>query len=211
MLNVQSELGTGYPAGAERYLSARPGQGQLFEIAHHQAGHALVCFVLYGAEVVREVSLFTSATIAPPLQTYSRLPIPLSCRPVPGKPRRGHAAPVSSEAILDAHGVLSYAGAVAECLLDGAENPSECAPTLFAGERLTRFQKDLERHQALARMLGLPDPCSDPGPGFVPAYWDEAIRLLSTSWAGVEWVAAELMERGSIPGGQLDSMLSGMS
>ena len=104
------------PAGAERYLNPEAANSGLDEVAHHQAGHALVCFVLYGAEVVRDVTLGASPHAAPDLQTYSRLPIPLNCRPVPGKPRRGHAAPVSSEAILDAHGVLSYSGVVAECL-----------------------------------------------------------------------------------------------
>ena len=199
------------PAGAERYLSPEPVPSRSAEVAHHQAGHALVCFVLYGAEVVRNVALGPAPDGAPAIETYSRLPIPLSCRPVPGKPRRGHAAPVSSEAILDAHGVLSCSGAVAECLLDGLDSPKDSSPGLLEGERLSRFTRDVEKHHALARMLGMPDLSAQSGPNFVSAYWDEAFRLLSTSWAGVQWVAGELLERGSISGAQLDSMLVGMN
>lgn len=198
------------PAGAKRYLSAKMAPPRSAEVAHHQAGHALVCFVLYGAEVVRDVALVTSPELAPAIETYSRLPIPLSCRPVPGKPRRGHAAPVSSEAILDAHGVLTYSGAVAECLHEGLDCTANGSSAPLEGERLSRFTRDVERHQALARMLGMPDVSSQTGPGFVSAYWDEAVRLLSASWAGVEWVAGELLERGSVSGAQLDSMLVGM-
>ncbi|MAJ59560.1 MAG: hypothetical protein CBC48_06035 [bacterium TMED88] len=211
MLSSTQEQPIDSPAGAERYLTSEPVPSRLAEVAHHQAGHALVCFVLYGAEVVREVALGASPQGAPAIGTYSRLPIPLSCRPVPGKPRRGHAAPVSSEAILDAHGVLSYSGAVAECLLDGLDGSAIGSSDLLNGERLSRFHKDLEKHQTLARMLGMPDLSSQAGHGFVSAYWDEAVRLLSTSWAGVEWVAGELLERGSLSGAQLDSMLVGMN
>jgi len=210
MLNSTQEQLVSSPAGAERYLSSEPTRSRLAEVAHHQAGHALVCFVLYGAEVVRDVALGPAPEVAPAIETYSRLPIPLSCRPVPGKPRRGHAAPVSSEAILDAHGVLSYSGAVAECLLDGLDCPTDWSPGLLEGERLSRFSKDVEKHHALARMLGMSDLVAQNGTNFVSAYWDEAVRLLSTSWGGVEWVAGELLERGSISGAQLDSMLVGM-
>ena len=117
---------------------------------------------------------------------------------------------MSSEAILDAHGVLSYSGAVAECLLDGLDCPTDWSPGLLEGERLSRFSKDVEKHHALARMLGMSDLVAQNGTNFVSAYWDEAVRLLSTSWGGVEWVAGELLERGSISGAQLDSMLVGM-
>ena len=76
---------------------------------------------------------------------------------------------------------------------------------------MSRFTRDVEKHHVLARMLGMPDLSAQSGPNFVSAYWDEAFRLLSTSWAGVEWVAGELLERGSISGAQLDSMLVGMN
>ena len=179
-------------------------------VAHHQAGRALVCFVLYGAEVVREVSLEDFGGGAPRMSTYSRLPIPLSCRPVPGAPRRGNPAPVSGEAILDAHGVLTYSGLVAECLFENQGDGPQPSEFTFLNGRGDRFRKDLEGHAALARMLGLAMPGAVSSEGWVQAYWDEALRLVSTSWAGVEWVASELIARKSLSGDKLDSMLAGL-
>ena len=179
-------------------------------VAHHQAGRALVCFVLYGAEVVREVSLDGSAGGAARMSTYSRLPIPLSCRPVPGAPRRGNPAPVSGEAILDAHGILTYSGLVAECLFDNQGHGQQPSEVTFLKGRGDRFRKDLEGHAALGRMLGVAMPGAVAPEGWVQAYWEEALRLVSTSWAGVEWVASELMARKSLSGDKLDSMLAGL-
>jgi len=174
-------------------------------IARHEAGHVVVCFVAYGEQVVKQVDLYSRDGVRPQTLTYSRLPIPLSCRPPSGAPRRGNPAPVSGEAIVDAHGVLCYAGLVAEVLHQGGSPDTDPAQLTLAAQQSDRFRADRERLAALARTIGIERPADQ----FIRAYWDEAMRLLSVSWPGVDLVTAALVEHGSLTGDRIDGLLVG--
>lgn len=174
-------------------------------IARHEAGHVVVCFVLYGEQVVKQVDLYTREAVRPQTLTYSRLPIPLSCRPPSGAPRRGNPAPVSAEAIVDAHGVLCYAGLAAEVLHQGGSSDIEPSGLTLTPCQADRVRGDRETLSALARTIGVERPADH----FIRAYWDEAMRLLSASWAGVDVVAAALVKHGSLSGDRIDRLLLG--
>ena len=81
-------------------------QERIRKIAHHEAGHAVICFLLYGEQVIKSVEVFSRAGLIGRTSTYSRLPIPIVCRPPVGEPRRGNPAPVSVDAIVDAVDVI---------------------------------------------------------------------------------------------------------
>lgn len=174
-------------------------------VARHEAGHVVVCFVLYGEQVVKQVELYTREAVRPQTRTYSRLPIPLSCRPPSGAPRRGNPAPVSAEAIVDAHGVLCYAGLAAEILHQGGSPESDPTGLTLAPSQAERVRGDREVLAALARTIGVERPADQ----FIRAYWDEAMRLLAASWAGVDVVSTALVQHGSLSGDRVDRLLVG--
>jgi len=174
-------------------------------IARHEAGHVVVCFVLYGEQVVKQVDLYTRDAVRPQTRTYSRLPIPLSCRPPSGAPRRGNPAPVSAEAIVDAHGVLCYAGLAAEILHRGGSPDTDPIQLTLSPAQAERVRADREVLAALARTIGVERPADQ----FLRAYWDEAMRLLSSSWAGVDLVSESLVQHGSLSGDRVDKILVG--
>lgn len=182
----------------------RPDLAEVERIAHHEAGHVVVCFVLYGEQVVKQVDLRGDGDVLwPRTFTYSRLPIPLACRPPSGTPRRGNPAPVSADAIVDAHGILSYAGIAAEILHDGGAPEVDPGSLLLSATQAERMRDDREALAALARTIGVERPAGE----FIEAYWHEAMRLVAASWCGVEVMAAALLEHGSLHGDRVDRLL----
>jgi hypothetical protein len=173
-------------------------------LAHHEAAHAVVCFVLYGEQVIREVELFGDESGRHSgLTTFSLLPIPIVCRPSSGVPRRGNPAPVSPDAIADAHGVLSYAGIAGEALFQRLALDDPCPEKLLDSDQTERFGRD---RQALARLADTVN-LSRPSHTFYPEYWNEAHRLLRSHWSGVSSIAECLSVRGSLNGGRIDEVL----
>jgi hypothetical protein len=83
------------------------------ERAYHQAGRAVVCVTLFGAHVVKTLEVEGGADGAVGFETYSKLPVPLACRP-PSHKRGEERKPIPVEGIVDAHGVLAYAGIAAQ-------------------------------------------------------------------------------------------------
>lgn len=172
-------------------------------VARHEAGHVVVRFVLYGQQVVKQVDLYTREILRPHTSTYSRLPIPLACRPPSGTPRRGNPAPVSAEAIVDAQGVVCYAGLVAEVLHLGGSIETDPTTLRLRSGQFERLRSDREALAAVARTIGVERPADQ----FIRAYWDEAMRLLVSSWHGVDTVSAALAEHGSLSGDRIDKLL----
>jgi len=174
-------------------------------LAHHEAGHAVVCFLLYGEEVIKRVTIFDREGVSCETTTYSRLPIPLVCRPPIGAPRRGNPAPVSADAIVDAHGVMSYAGLAAEDLKQGAALPDagDVEPEWLTPDQHQRCVADREMLSKLASIVGATRDVEH----FFADYWREARRLLRAHWAGVEGLANELRERGDLHGARVDTLL----
>jgi hypothetical protein len=170
-------------------------------VAHHEAGHAVICFVLYGEEVIRTVSVYDRNRVNGQTATFSRLPIPIVCRPPVGEPRRGNPAPVSKDAIVDAHGVLSYAGLAAEHILEGDPSAEGLASADVRSEE--RAMADREALATLAGTVG----ASRPAEHFFPEYWEEARRLLRVHWHGVQELAQVLEKHGSLNGDRVDTLL----
>jgi hypothetical protein len=168
--------------------------------AFHEAAHAVICFVLYGEEVVRDVSLASAVDGPGGVSTFSKLPIPMVCRPSGGEPRRGNPAPVSSDAIVDAHGVLQYAGSVAEALLVSWEAKFD---HLSNESALERAQADRVALSEVSKLVGR-DRTSET---FYAEYWEEAARLLRANWAGVVVLAETLGRHGRISGTRSDQVL----
>ena len=185
-------------------LSAEPEPTRTRLLAFHEASRAVLCFLLYGDQVIREVNLFAEGgASAPRMSTFSLLPIPLVCRPTSGVPRRGNPAPVSSEGIVDAHGILSYAGAVGETLAQGVQVDPASPESALNDDQRSRFAVDREALSRLADTVRL----SRPGDVFFADYWNEAERLLGGAWPAVVEVAESLCERGALRGDRIDAML----
>jgi hypothetical protein len=173
-------------------------------MAHHEAGHAVICFVLYGEQVIKAIEVGSRDGFPGNVSYYSRLPIPIACRPPVGAPRRGNPAPVSAEAIVDAHGVLSYAGIAAEGLYGGTQTESHLnSEPVMDGEMQNRGWVDREALSKLASTVSTARPADQ----FFAEYWHEATRLLRGHWHAVEALAASLQEQPSMNGDRVDLLL----
>ena len=169
-------------------------------MAFHASAQALICFLLYGEEVVRDVCVESPGSNRTGITTFSRLPIPMVCRPSGGEPRRGNPAPVSSDAIVDAHGVLQYSGAVAETLLVSWEAESENLVQESAQSRAWAGREALSR---LSKLVGRERKAEL----FFSEYWEEAARLLRAHWAGVVQLAETLGRHPELSGTRCDEVL----
>lgn len=172
----------------------------------HEAGHTVVCFVLYGEHVVKGLAL--SDAPQPAIPTYSLMPVPISCRPPAGVPRRGTPAPVSVDGIVDAYGVMTYSGLAAEGLLASAGDPRRARPAppdLEAGADSVRARalEDRAELQRLASLVGAERDASI----FIREYWEEALRLLRAHWDAVEALGALLADHRSLNGERVDELL----
>lgn len=183
----------GDPEGAEHtVMNAEQDQ------AHFQAGQAIVCVTLFGPRVIKNLSFENVSEDGLGFETYSRLPVPLSSRP--SSHRRGEdRKPIAVEGIVDAHGVLAYAGVAAVYAhrqsIGEAENFDYRNAFLTSREALSK----------LTSSIGLERPANH----FYEEYWDEAARLLETNWESVERVAEALLEHRSLNGNRVDALIFG--
>ncbi len=172
----------------------------------HEAGHTVVCFVLYGEHVVKGLALCDEAQ--PGIPTYSLMPVPISCRPPAGVPRRGTPAPVSVDGIVDAYGVMTYAGLAAESLFAAngeARRARPAPPDLemeppFVRERAIADRTELQR---LAALVGAERHSTH----FYREYWEESLRLLRANWDAVDELSELLAEHRSLNGERVDELL----
>ena len=174
-----------------------PTDEEFRNLAQHEAGHAVICRLLYGERVIKRISRRASQISEPAMSTYSRMPIPESCRPPTGVPRRGHPAPVSIDAIVDAYGVQSYAGMVAEVLRENSPSDSsawmECARARVDRERLAKMASLVGRERPATRVFD--------------AYWEEALRLLRSREAALERLGEALLQHEELRGDRVDALL----
>ncbi|MDG2335702.1 MAG: hypothetical protein P8Q97_15905 [Myxococcota bacterium] len=177
-----------------------PSEGPI--LAHYAAAaRAVICFVLYGEQVIREITVNAEGSA---LRTFSLLPIPTTCRPDTTIPRRGNPAPVSSSGVVDAHGVLAYSAAVGGVLAgSGGPSAGESREEQVAGNQVDVFRRDRMALGRLADTLSV----SRPAETFYKEYWQEAERLLRTHWLGVEMLAEVLSRHPVLTGERIDKVL----
>jgi len=172
----------------------------------HESGHTVVCFVLYGEHVVKGLELADEGQ--PGIPTYSLMPVPISCRPPAGVPRRGTPAPVSVDGIVDAYGVMTYAGLAAESLFSAkgeARRARPAPPDLemgTVGMRARALADRTELHR-LASLVGAERQAAQ----FYREYWEESLRLLRAHWDAVEALSELLAEHRSLNGERVDELL----
>jgi hypothetical protein len=166
--------------------------------AHYQAGQAVICITLFGARVIKNLALSKDPTDSSGFETYSRLPVPLSCRP-PTHRRGEDRKPIAVEGIVDGHGVLAYAGVAAVYeYMRTAEQPEE----------FDYRNADLGSRETLSKLassIGL----KRPGDHFYEEYWDEALRLLETHWETVQRAAEALITHQALNGNRVDELILG--
>ena len=172
----------------------------------HEAGHTVVCFLLYGEHVVKGLAVQEEAQ--PGIPTYSLMPVPISCRPPAGVPRRGTPAPVSVDGIVDAYGVMTYAGLAAESLWSArgeARRARPAPPDLQMSEAPVRERALADRGelQRLADLVGAERQAGL----FYREYWDEALRLLRSQWEAVSALSDLLAKHRSLNGERVDELL----
>lgn len=168
------------------------------EQAHYQAGQAIICVTLFGARVVKHIGFGDDSADGSGFETYSRLPVPLSSRP-PNHRRGEDRKPIAVDGIVDAHGVLAYAGVAAVYAYLRAIGQSEDF------DYRDSFPAPREALSKLASSIGL----ERPGDHFYEEYWDEARRLLETNWETVERVAEALVAHRSLNGNRVDALILG--
>ena len=144
----------------------------------------------------------------PAVPTYSLMPVPISCRPPAGVPRRGTPAPVSVDGIVDAYGVMTYAGLAAEGLLAANGDPRRARPAppdleVGAHDVRARALEDRGELQRLAALVGAERPSGE----FIRAYWEEALRLLRAHWDATLALGELLSTHRSLNGERVDELL----
>ncbi len=169
-----------------------------FEYAHYQAGQAVICATLFGARVVKRLGLDDRPTDAPGFETYSRLPVPLSCRP-PSHRRGEERKPIPVEGIVDAHGVLAYAGVAA------AHSYLQSVGRCEGFDYRDAYPASREALSKLAASIGLERPADH----FYEEYWDEARRLLDAHWEEVRRVTEALLTHRTLNGNRVDGLIMG--
>jgi len=172
------------------------------ERAYHQAGRAVLCVTLFGVNVAKLLELAGDLSSVEGFETYSRLPVPLACRP-PGHKRGEERQPIQTEGIVDAHGVLAYAGiaTIHEYVTrrDGQAGDSVPSnPETAGSEAREQFAK-------LASSIGFERPADH----FYEEYWKESLRLLGSCWPAVETVADALLQHRSLNGRRVDALILG--
>jgi hypothetical protein len=163
-----------------------------------RAGQAVVCLTLFGARVIKKLELTGELDGDTGFETYSRLPVPLTSRP--NSNRRGdERKPIATEAIVDAHGVLAYAGVAAgRAWLAGRGEADKIDPR-------TAQPTARESLAKLASSIGVERP-SDL---FYEEYFDEAARLLEGQWPVVQRVVEGLLTHRSLNGNRVDALIIG--
>jgi len=177
----------------------------LARVAYREAGRATICEILYGPNVLKHALIDAEAGEGE-VVTFSGMPLPIDCRPPPGR-RRGEQVGVVPEKLIDAHGVFAYAGIGAERIalrrggFEGVDLVAELAWDRWLGAA-RRGREELAR---IAKLLGLSRPVEE----FYAAYCEEAERLLEPVWNTVEELAEALLERRELMGHHVDRLVHG--
>ena len=177
----------------------------LARVAYREAGRATICEILYGPNVLKH-AIIDAENGEGEVVTFSGLPLPMDCRPPPGR-RRGEQVGVVPEKLVDAHGVFAYAGIAAERIalrkerFPGVELTFELDWNRWLGAA-RRGREELSR---IAKLLGLSRPPEE----FYMAYCEEAERLLEPVWHTVEELAEALLERRELMGHHVDRLVHG--
>lgn len=177
----------------------------LARVAYREAGRATVCEILYGPNVLKHASIDAEAGEGE-VVTFSGMPLPIDCRPPPGR-RRGEQVGVVPEKLIDSHGVFAYAGIAAERIalqrgrFEGIDLESELAWARWTGAAL-RGREELAR---IAKLLGLERPVEQ----FYVEYCQEAERLLEPVWETTEQLAEALLDKRQLLGHHVDRLVHG--
>jgi len=177
----------------------------LARVAYREAGRAAICEILYGPNVLKHAVIYPEADEGE-VVTFSGLPLPIDCRPPPGR-RRGEQVGVVPEKLVDAHGVFAYAGIASERIalrkgrFEGIDLEFELAWDRWYGAA-RRGREELSR---IAKLLGLSRPPEE----FYAAYCEESERLLVPVWNTVEELAEALLERRELMGHHVDRLVHG--
>ncbi len=177
----------------------------LARVAYREAGRATICEILYGPNVLKHAIIDAEAGEGE-VVTFSGLPLPIDCRPPPGR-RRGEQVGVVPEKLVDAHGVFAYAGIASERIalrlerFPGADLALELDWSRWMGAA-RRSREELSR---IAKLLSLSRPPEE----FYVAYCQEAERLLEPVWQTVEELAEALLERRELKGHHVDRLVHG--
>lgn len=177
----------------------------LARVAYREAGRATICEILYGPNVLKHAIIDAEAGEGE-VVTFSGLPLPIDCRPPPGR-RRGEQVGVVPEKLVDAHGVFAYAGIASERIalrkdrFAGVDLVAELDWSRWLGAA-RRGREELSR---IAKLLSLDRPPEE----FYMAYCEEAERLLEPVWHTVEELAEALLERRELMGHHVDRLVHG--
>jgi hypothetical protein len=177
----------------------------LARVAYREAGRATVCEILYGPNVLKHASIDAEAGEGE-VVTFSGMPLPIDCRPPPGR-RRGEQVGVVPEKLIDSHGVFAYAGIAAERIalqrgrFEGIDLESELAWARWLGAA-RRGREELAR---IAKLLGLERPAEQ----FYVEYCEEAERLLEPVWKTTEELAEALLDKRELLGHHVDRLVHG--
>jgi hypothetical protein len=177
----------------------------LARVAYREAGRATVCEILYGPNVLKHASIDAEAGEGE-VVTFSGMPLPIDCRPPPGR-RRGEQVGVVPEKLIDSHGVFAYAGIAAERIalqrgrFEGIDLESELAWSRWMGAA-RRGREELAR---IAKLLGLERPAEQ----FYVEYCQEAERLLEPVWETTEQLAEALLDKRELLGHHVDRLVHG--
>jgi len=177
----------------------------LARVAYREAGRATICEILYGPNVLKHASIDAEAGEGE-VVTFSGMPLPIDCRPPPGR-RRGEQVGVVPEKLIDSHGVFAYAGIAAERIalqrgrFEGIDLESELAWSRWMGAA-RRGREELAR---IAKLLGLERPAEQ----FYVEYCQEAERLLEPVWETTEQLAEALLDKRELLGHHVDRLVHG--
>lgn len=177
----------------------------LVRVAYREAGRATVCEILYGPNVLKHAWIDAEAGEGE-VVTFSGMPLPMDCRPPPGR-RRGEQVGVMPEKVIDSYGVFTYAGVAAERIalrrgrIEGASLPAELSWDRWLGAA-RRSRQELAR---IAKLIGLDRPTTT----FYTEYCEEAERLLVPVWNTTEELAEALLDKRELKGHHVDRLVHG--
>jgi hypothetical protein len=177
----------------------------LARVAYREAGRATICEILYGPNVLKHAVIDAEAGDGE-VVTFSGLPLPIDCRPPPGR-RRGEQVGVVPEKLVDAHGIFAYAGIASErlALRKGRIVEADLERELVWERWLGAARRGREELSRIAKLLGLSRPVEE----FYTAYCEESERLLLPVWNTVEELAEALLERRELKGHHVDRLVHG--
>lgn len=177
----------------------------LSRVAFREAGRAIICEILYGPNVLKHAIIDPEGGEGE-VVTFSGLPLPMDCRPPPGR-RRGEQVGVVPEKLVDAHGIFAYAGIASEriALRKGRLETADVESDLVWDRWFGAARNAREELSRIARLLSLCRPPEE----FYVAYCEESERLLEPVWNTVEELAEALIERRELMGHHVDRLVHG--